>query len=59
MKIGARVGGTLVQDSALDPEVKGLNSAYGTELEKTEKKYENGAGYQQRKIQYSLPGPVS
>jgi hypothetical protein len=38
MKIGARAGGTLVQDSALDLEVKGSNSAYGTELEKTEKK---------------------
>jgi hypothetical protein len=59
MNIGARVGGTLVQDSALDPEVKGSNSAVGNELEKTEKKYENGAGYQQRKIQYSVLGPVS
>jgi hypothetical protein len=38
MKIGARVGGTLVEDSALDLEVKGLNSAVGIELEKTEKK---------------------
>jgi len=59
MKIGARVGGTLVQDSALDLQVKGSNSAVGTKLEKTEKKYENGAGYQQRKIKYSFPRPVS